>query len=282
MKIAIDNSGQTCNKFWSYLAPIDYSIRTGKKVYVLFPDAELSSYPKLRNNRFLKIIHSQWLSKFVSYRKQENILRRVFSNRFYNVLPHLASLFKNSIWNIFDDRNIFVSGETKKVAFDLLAPAEEIQNEVKQVFARERCDIIIGVHIRRGDYRSWRNGEFFYSQKQYFNICERLKQSFPGRRIRFFLSSNERIDKSIFKPDEYFSLPFSTAPKDLFALSLCDYIIGPPSTFSRWAAFYGDKPIRFILPNETLTKSFRRLISLEKYDTLEPVSVIENNNLILQ
>jgi hypothetical protein len=30
--------------------------------------------------------------------------------------------------------------------------------------------------------------------------------------------------------------------EDLYALASCDYIIGPPSTFSQWASFYGNVP----------------------------------------
>ena len=33
---------------------------------------------------------------------------------------------------------------------------------------------------------------------------------------------------------------------DLYALSRCDYIIGPPSTFSQWASYYGHVPLRFL------------------------------------
>ena len=33
---------------------------------------------------------------------------------------------------------------------------------------------------------------------------------------------------------------------DLFALAGCDRVIGPPSTFSQWAAFFGDVPICFL------------------------------------
>jgi hypothetical protein len=30
---------------------------------------------------------------------------------------------------------------------------------------------------------------------------------------------------------------------DLYSLAGCDYILGPPSTFSQWASFYGNKPM---------------------------------------
>jgi len=31
--------------------------------------------------------------------------------------------------------------------------------------------------------------------------------------------------------------------EDLCTLSECDYILGPPSTFSQWASFYGGRPL---------------------------------------
>lgn len=280
MKIAIDNAGQTCNKFWSYLAPLDYSLQSGEKVYILFPDAELGDYPKLQKNEYLKVIHSKWLSRFVSYRSQEKLLRQIFSNRFYNILPLLKSTLKNTIWNIYDNRDFLVSHETKMIVKDIFSPSYKIKKDIDQLFENEKSDIIIGVHIRRGDYATWRNGDYFYSQEQYLRMCNIVTKEFGGNKIKFFLSSNEKIDGSIFNSDEFFSLSESSPSKDLYALSLCDFIIGPPSTFSRWAAFYGDKPIRFILPNEIFTKSFRRLISLEKYETGESVSKIENDKLL--
>ena len=39
----------------------------------------------------------------------------------------------------------------------------------------------------------------------------------------------------------------ASAPEDVVTLSECDYIMGPRSTFSRFAAFYGNKPICRIL-----------------------------------
>jgi len=34
--------------------------------------------------------------------------------------------------------------------------------------------------------------------------------------------------------------------EDLYALAECDYIIGPPSTYTLWASFYGDTPLWFM------------------------------------
>ncbi|MCW3058345.1 MAG: hypothetical protein JWQ02_166, partial [Capsulimonas sp.] len=36
----------------------------------------------------------------------------------------------------------------------------------------------------------------------------------------------------------------------MYSLSECDYILGPPSTFTAWASFYGQKPLYKILEPE--------------------------------
>ena len=40
-------------------------------------------------------------------------------------------------------------------------------------------------------------------------------------------------------------MQFATGPAvhDLHTLAACDYLIGPPSTFSQWASFSGNTPL---------------------------------------
>ena len=37
---------------------------------------------------------------------------------------------------------------------------------------------------------------------------------------------------------------------DLYCMASCDGIIGPPSTFSQWASFYGKVPLSFIFTKD--------------------------------
>jgi len=34
--------------------------------------------------------------------------------------------------------------------------------------------------------------------------------------------------------------------EDMYAFARCDYLIGPPSTFTLWASFYGCVPLNLI------------------------------------
>ena len=56
--------------------------------------------------------------------------------------------------------------------------------------------------------------------------------------------------------------------EDLYALSICDYILGPPSTFSMWASFYGGVPLRFIKHSndKIFLREFSRIISQDVFE----------------
>lgn len=113
---------------------------------------------------------------------------------------------------------------------------------------RKEHDLLIGVHIRRGDYQGFEGGKWFFTPDQYFEKMKEVAalRIFRDRKIAFVICSNEM--DLFFSHDERFSVyreerHFIT---DLYLLAKCDYIIGPPSTFSIWASFYGGVPLYMI------------------------------------
>lgn len=105
----------------------------------------------------------------------------------------------------------------------------------------------LGVHIRRGDYAKWRDGQFFYSDEVYEAYINHFVEMHQDKSVHVYLSTN---DSSV--TEEHFQLLCQkahihclggSAPEDLFMLSECDYLIGPPSTFSLVAAMYRDIPL---------------------------------------
>jgi hypothetical protein len=130
---------------------------------------------------------------------------------------------------------------TIKRLFTLPAPIDEQARELIGM-ARQQADVLVGVHIRRGDYAQFAGGRFHYDDATYARLMARVAGFFPGQSVAFLLCSNEPLDPARFAA---FRVVISKAEAlvDLAALSLCDWLIGPPSTFSHWASYVGQVPL---------------------------------------
>ena len=111
--------------------------------------------------------------------------------------------------------------------------------------------IKLGVHIRRGDYAVWKDGIYCYDDATYADRIRQFARLMPGKDICVCLSTNdrevtaERFKTLIGSADGHVEVHLlgGNAVEDLFMLSECDYIIGPPSTYSLVAAMYRDIPL---------------------------------------
>lgn len=129
------------------------------------------------------------------------------------------------------------------------SPDSEVTEEVRALVqgVRERGDCVVGVHVRRGDYREWEGGRFWFGPEVYARHMQRVTDLLraQGRTSVFVVSSNEEIQVADYQPANVVTAPGDVI-RDLHALALCDYLIGPPSTFSMWASFYGSVPLQHI------------------------------------
>jgi hypothetical protein len=110
---------------------------------------------------------------------------------------------------------------------------------------RRQADVVMGVHIRHGDYRTWNGGKCFFPASQYAVWMKGLAEQFPGGSVAFFVCSDEPRREQEF-PGLRVGIGAGPAVGDMCALARCDYILGPVSTFSMWASFYGNKPLFLI------------------------------------
>lgn len=125
------------------------------------------------------------------------------------------------------------------------APVKAKMQEAEQ---NSQDDILrLGVHIRRGDYAQWRDGQFLFSDEVYADHINRFADMHPGKALHVYLSTNDpSVSEEHFQklcPKVCIHHLQGSAPEDLFMLSECDYLIGPPSTFSMVAAMYRDIPL---------------------------------------
>ncbi len=126
-----------------------------------------------------------------------------------------------------------------------LALREDLAAVGRALVARLRAesDVVIGIHMRHGDYRHFLDGRFFFDADRYARWMHELREQFPGRDVAFVVSTNAPQPREVFE-----GLPVTLAPgdaiEDLAALGDCDYLLAPPSTFSAWASFMGARPLR--------------------------------------
>jgi hypothetical protein len=123
-------------------------------------------------------------------------------------------------------------------------PVEQYDHPGREAVARLRqdADIVIGVHIRQGDYRRWYGGKYFYPAARYAAWMGELAAQFPARKVAFLVCSDEPRHAGEF-PGLSVGFGTDSPVSDLYALARCDFILGPKSTFSQWASFYGEKPL---------------------------------------
>jgi hypothetical protein len=123
-------------------------------------------------------------------------------------------------------------------------PAEAHRQAVTQLSdaVRERGDVVVGVHIRQGDYRNFLGSRFYFDAGDYAALMEHLTDLFPHRRVAFLVCSNVPQPSAAFAN---LDVTFGTGheAEDLYALAACDYLAGPPSTYTLWASFYGGIPL---------------------------------------
>lgn len=138
----------------------------------------------------------------------------------------------------------------KSEILSLFAFHEDIEQKIALQISKG-AGLNLGVHIRRGDYATFYDGRFFFSDEQYISIIRRFLALHPDQQVSVFICSNDpKIQRVYYQqqlPDCRIVFPDGNPGEDLCLLSHCDYIIGAPSTFSLAAAMYHDTPLYWMM-----------------------------------
>lgn len=134
--------------------------------------------------------------------------------------------------------------------------------------------IRLGLHIRRGDYKSFYGGKFFYDNETYAGyvnayVEDRLKaQGDIKSPVVLYVSTNDSaVTPEVFEQlcpsvDKVVRMPHNNPAQDLYMLSQCDAVIGPPSTFSLTACMYHDIPLCWMHDPDPKTMQFGKFEKL--------------------
>ena len=245
MRVICDAPGQTCNRLWTYVASVAQCIAEHKKMVIIFFDWTIEDFPNLLHCPFIYFpLYNKWyLERGNGWNNYKGLTWKVTHSRTWDRLFSFFGFKKG--WDTMDDTRYLA--QTKKELKHIFCPRQEIVDKAKQMQEeiRKKADFVVGVHIRHGDYKTFYDGRFYYTLEEYHQIMLNLQNLFSNKHIAFFICSNESFSIEQFTGCVCYR--FGKEPSgnilDLHTLSLCDRIIGPWSTYSRWASFIGEVPL---------------------------------------
>lgn len=245
MKIVKSNGGQLCNRIWSYLFLIAHSIHFKEHIFMVDFDEympffqNLTVFPKVhfvkskRMKAGFTIATKCW--KFLGNSVEFDLQKRLFfisvNGWEYRSEIQYLERYKKDLLLLFSPNDSVI-----KKCQSYLSPIKEKH-------------LLVGVHIRHKDYKSFFDGAYYFENNVYKQLMEKVQQIFSdqqSKEICFLLCSDEKLNPDDFSTLNCIQIPDGIGIDDLYGLSLCDYIIGPPSTFSMWASFYGHVPLKII------------------------------------
>lgn len=269
MIVNYDYPGQLCNRIWSLVPSIAKGIACKERVLILNFGEYSSFFQSLNKNKLVSFKSITLLSRILLSLRYRNYIH--YSKK--NILSSFFNINLTEGWHNLSNNQedvIKYSDEIRDI-FDISA---DVKNEVDSFLSSLHYDFIVGVHIRRGDYKEWLDGIYYYENSVFSTIINDISEQMrtADKKVGFLLCSNEDIDCKLFSEDS-FVIPNSSGIKDLYALSKCSYIIGPPSTFSQWASFYGKVPLKFVLNAD-------ERIQLSDFSQIIAINRFENGNIL--
>lgn len=217
------------------------------KSFPYFDSSPLRAFPKFKeNNKFIEKIVSKIIPKL---------------NKLH-LIPEIDFLNKNQ-WIFFDRNEFFTNKELIKLKKSWLCtikawrlrstsqinqyrsriqavftPRQEILDQGRYLIASLESEIVIGVHIRWGDYKT-AAPELYHGIEIYRKRMLEAQNLFPGKKVGFIVCTEEQ--QEIHELQELHCIfPKNNAMTDLYTLAQTQYIIASASTFSEWAAYWGN------------------------------------------
>jgi len=256
MKIIYSPGGQLCNKIWSFTYYIARSFTQNEKIFLLNFGEYIHLFPNLSAYKSIRFVKNNRITLNIC-----RLLKKITNN----VMDGWQYRSKTEFTDDFFDKIHFLF----RPHLSVIQKCEKIMSELK-----EKKKIVVGVHIRRGDYAQYMNGIYYFGNATYVHYMKQIQKEI-GKEVCFFISSTEEI--TLNDPDLFcYQIPQATNMEDLYSLSLCNYILGPPSTFSMWASFYGKTPLRIVSrKDESISlNEFKLIIAV---DTFQDGTIFSHN-----
>jgi len=261
MLVLVRQYGQTSNNFFQHVFIDAFCKENNIKFYNKYIVKYEKDYPGLRSPRknfFLNLIISisLLLNKF-------RIINVLTFNTFEDINKYQDLIIKNKRFQLCKGWFFFqpeLLNKYRAYYQELFTPAIDQTFYANKYLGKNEPEMkFIGVHIRRGDYKYWHDGKYYYSDKEYIKIIKQLT-SIINNECRIIIFTNDsNINVGLYK-EMFNNIMFSneSVVVDHYLMSNCDYIIGPLSSFSMWASYIGNKPYYHIT-------NLNKIISLDDF-----------------
>lgn len=289
-----DKPGQLCNQLWYHAPLIARALKYEVSLISLYFEDNFHHFENLDHTPSIKFGITKIQILDIYLRKIILNVAKKLPQKLLKTMNLRVDKYRwrNEIWSddqLQDKKLIFFTGNgTRRNDTELLT---EYHSEIKNIFlpkiiSRNKVEnimskykgnsTIVGVHIRRGDYAEFLNGVYYYDDSTYINYMRQIELNLSqnGQKVSFLICSNDLIKLSNFDHLNIFIIPDATAIEDIYALSLCNYIIGPPSTFSMWASYIGKTPLKFIQPKHDQ-------ISLNEFSVIIAQDIFANGKTLV-
>lgn len=189
----------------------------------------------------LKLLHTvsfrdtdKWDEKIHYMETHRNFVISGWFARFYDEFLE----YREEICDLFQLRDEFEKPLMERIENAKSGMAEDI--------------LCLGLHIRRGDYKGFYGGRYFYDDATYAEYIKEYARQNKGKDVLVFISTNDRtvstknfeqLCNDSLNRIKVVVMPENNPAQDMMMLSKCDAIIGPPSTFSLTASMYHDTPL---------------------------------------
>ncbi|RBL93322.1 alpha-1,2-fucosyltransferase [Chitinophaga flava] len=231
--------GQTSNNFLQFIHLDSFCRENNIPFHSPYFRKYFDQYPALQS---YGVNYSKVLMKF--------FIRTKLYKEFSFVDDTQISAYKNAILTrkrLFCEGWYFSSKETveknRSLYQQLFTPNIDQQDFHNKYLKKENNETIIGVHIRRGDYKEFQGGEYYFEDDVYIDKIKQLLNNLNTPHKVIIFTNDDALNKANYT--QHFNVLFSENPVhvDHFLMSRCDYLIGPVSSFSLWASYIGETPL---------------------------------------
>ena len=266
MIIAYDTPGQLGNQLWAYSNLIAVAKENNVKAIIILQQNYFDLLNKdglneaRKNNIYILkagTLKTRLYKKtcLIFLNNKNTFLRKIFAVQIVNdgAISLTETVRKNKrriyIVNAWEQRvhnNDFI--KQRDFIRSIILPEQKSRSMAEeQIFElRKSFDKIIAVHIRRGDYKEFLDGRYYFEDDVYLQKMIDTQKLLSPASVCFAIFSNENINIKNFEGVNISFKNTNSPIGDMWGISLCDYIMGPLSTFSMWSSFLKNVPLLFI------------------------------------